>query len=362
VVSASNHGPTRAVLALFDGWRREGSARVELPWWCDVAGDPFAEAQAAASFAEHPAEIAVEAQAVWCAALARADAFSTVSEAGRHALFGALGAIGRLPLWAAGEEPVHCVPVAMDFPDAPGPSRPAGHRVALIGGFNTWFDDETLLDGLLLAMERAPVEVDVTGGPIEGHHTAGFARFREAALASQHPRRFRFHGWLPQDEVAAVVDACHVLVCLDRPGAEPMLGSRTRVLHALHRGLRVIATPRTELVRSLAAEGLVTPVPAAASAGREWAAAALADALVEAVPAPAEGARQHLRERYSVERTTPPLRIWAEHPERSTEAPNGDALGALAAERDRLRAELAALRGSPSFKAMDAVKRRLRRK
>lgn len=359
VVTASNHGPTRAALRALSALDAAGHPPPHF--WLDVAGDPFAEAQARAAFDPSPADVAAEAVAVWAPAIARADAFSTVTHAGRHALLGALGALGRLPLVPPGHEPVHVLPCATDFPDAAGPARPHGLHVALLGGFNTWFDDETLLAGLLLAMDRAPVQVTVLGGPIRGHHTLGYDRFSAGVASSRHAGRFNFRPWLPHHEIAAALAPCHVSICLDRPGPEAELGARTRVLHALHHGLRVLATGGAPVVRELVEAGLVEAVPAAHEGPDGMAAASLAETLLRPHGAPPEGLRTAWLTARSAIVVGRPLGAWAANPARTPAAPGADVLAAALTERDRARAELAALHASPTFRALDRLRRGLRR-
>lgn len=351
VVTAGNHGPTRAALAAVAAL---GTAGAPPAFWLDVAGDPFAEAQAFAAHSSDPTEAAIEATAVWAAAYARADAFSTVCAPGRFALLGALGLLGRLARFKLGEEPVYVLPCAADFPDEPGPARGAGLHVALLGGFNTWFDDETLLSGLLLAMARAPVRVTIAGGAIEGHHTEGFARFQAGARASSFAERFHFVGWVPHAELRALLAPAQLTICLDRAGPEAELGARTRVLYALHQGLRVLATARSPIVAEAVAASMVEAVPAACEVGSVAAAEALATAILRDRGAPEESARRTWLNERSVTATTGPLRAWATHPKRSAPAPHADVLAALHAERDRLRTELAAMRASPTFKVLNA--------
>ncbi|GDX83482.1 hypothetical protein LBMAG42_52930 [Deltaproteobacteria bacterium] len=351
VVTAGNHGPTRAALAALAALDATGAGPA---FWLDVAGDPFAEAQAFAAFSNEPAATAIEATAVWAAAYARADAFSTVCAPGRYAALGALGLLGRLPSFTPGEEPVYVMPCAAEFPDAPSPARGPGQHVALIGGFNTWFDDETLLAGLLLAMSRGPVEVTVAGGAIDGHHTEGFERFRAGALASSFAARFRFVGWVPHVELRDLLAPAHLTICLDRAGPEAELGARTRVLYALHQGLRVLATTRSPIVAEAAAASMVEAVPAACEVGALAAAEALAGAILRDRGAPAEAARRTWLNERSIAATSAPLRAWAADPQRSALAPHADVLAALQAERDALRTELTALRASPTFKVLNA--------
>lgn len=355
VVTAGNHGPTRAALAALQAMSAAG-----LPspaFWLDVAGDPFAEAQARAAWDADPATIAAESVTVWAAALARADAFSTVCAPGRHALIGALGALGRLPLLAPGREPIHVLPCATDFPDEPGPARAPGLDVALLGGFNTWLDDETLLGGLLLAMDRAPVRVKVLGGPIPGHYSGGWERFVAGVRASPHAARFQLTPWPPHAALAEELASCHVTVCLDRPGPEAELGARTRVLYALHQGLRVLATPGSPIVRELVEAGLVEATPAGHSLPPGEAAHALAAALLNGGGAPPEDRRRAwLRER-SATRLGEPLALWAANPVRTPHAAAAGALATALRERDRALAELAEVRRSPTYRALNRIHR-----
>ena len=335
VVSAGTWGPVRAAVA----------AAGELPLCVDLPGDPFADAQAVGGEAAADA-----AAAVFVPALLRGDAFTTISTPSRHALLGQLGLLGRLARTPPGEEWVAVAPIAWHFPGlAEQPRRDAGLRVALVGSFNTWFDGETLLAGLLGAMERAPVEVVCVGGPVPGHHVATFEAFAAGARASRHAARFSFQPWT--DDLRAVLAPCQVAVCLDRPGYEPEFGSRTRLLLYLHQGLRVIATARCELAREL--RGFVTEVPPGDTA-------AVTAAILAPPPTPD---RAPLRTRYSVERTTASLREWAAAPRRRAIHGDADVLAALLRERDASRAELAAVRGSATWRLLDRLKRfdRLRR-
>lgn len=341
VVSAGVYGPTRVALRLAG----------ERPLLVDLPGDPYADAQAAAAVGADPEAVATEADRVFGAALRRGDHFTAVSGPSRFAVLGALGAVGRSARVPAGEERIDVVPVAWDFGGLPEraprpPARPL--RVALTGSFNTWFDEETALTALLRVMDRAAVEVEVTGGPVPGHHEAGYARFVAGARASRHAARFRFHGWVDGAHLGAVLAGCHVGLCLDRPGWEPELGSRTRILFWLHQGLQVVATARGELCRELAAEGQLVAVP-------QGDPDAVVRALLELGP-PLD--RAPLRERYDPDRVTAPIRRWAAAPRRTT-GPDPLVRALLAAERDR--SELAALRATPTWRALDRLHRGLRR-
>jgi len=340
VVSAGIFGPTRAAVA----------AAGDLPLCVDLPGDPFADAQMVAAFGGAD-DVAREARAVFVPALLRADVFTTIANPSRHALLGQLGLLGRLARTPPGDEWAFVTPVAWEFPglpEAPPRASDAPTRIALVGGFNTWFDGETLLAGLLHAMNRAPVEAVVVGGPIPGHHTDTWAAFAAGARTSPHGGRFKFHERLPPSELARVLARCTVGVSLDRPGFEPELGSRTRLLLYLHQGLPIVATARCELARDLADGGWLHAVPSGDVV-------ALSDALVAPrAPLPDRGP---LRARYGIAATTAGLRAWAAQPIRRAVHGEADAMAALSTERDSLRETLAQVYASPTWRAMDRLRR-----
>jgi glycosyltransferase involved in cell wall biosynthesis len=354
VVSAGTHGPTRDALAMAD----------HRPLCIDLPGDPFADAQAAAwaddgerspqARAARIEAVAADAAAVFSAAIARADAFTTISTPSRFALLGQLGLAGRLVRVEPGREPAFRVPNAWHFPGVPeAEPRGPGLRVALFGSFNTWFDEDTLLAGLLRAMERAPLEVVCIGGAVPGHHVAGRARFEAGARASRHAARFRFLPRLPTDALLAELRSCQITACLDRPGVEPETGSRTRLLFAAHQGLRAVATATCELSRDMAAGGWLRPVPPRDPD-------ALAGALLDVAQGPPLPDRAPLRARHALDATVAPLTDWVAAPRRMPRAPWADAHVEALRARDAARAELAALRASPTYRMLDAAGRPLR--
>ncbi len=281
VVSAGTWAPVRVALAMAG----------DRPLCIDLPGDPFADAQAAihapgSAAANAGATAAAQAAtALFVAALRRGDAFTTIGEPSRYALLGQLGVLGRLARTPPGDEQVHVTPIACAFPGIPerreraretdlhdgAQTNDAGGgvaqhaatplRITLFGGFNTWLDEDATAAGLLRAMDRRPMEVTVVGGPIPGHHEAGYARLRARVEASRHAASFT---WLPRlapEALADVLDTADATCWIDRPGAEPELGSRTRALLAAWRGVHVVTTARCELVRDLVREGHATAVP-----------------------------------------------------------------------------------------------------
>ncbi len=351
-VSAGPHLPLRCAEVARD-----------LPWWADLPGDPFAEAQArAARMAQDPeAEPLPEGPwrdhaAVALAALERADAFSVCSGPQAHALLGQLGVLGRLSLarptrrWAA------VIPPAWDFaqPAAEPSPRPPGAPlvVALAGGFNTWLHEGALLAGLLQAMDRGlPITVRVTGGSIPGHHSAGWEAFERGVRTSAHAERFVLKGWVPHAELRDALYGSHLLLQVDRPGAEPTLGSRTRLLFALHQGLEPMATTPCELAADLAARGFLRPLPSPEPD-------AIADALELAVTRGSDGAGVREAQAWAAEAFDPvriaqPLLDWVGAPERAPAGSSG--AHELSTQLAQARAELAGIYATPTWRALSTL-------
>lgn len=265
-----------------------------------------------------------DALSVLLPALARADAISVIGERQRIATEAMLRVLGRFDV------PVAVVPNAMDF-DLPPRAPRAGRRVVLVGGVNTWTDEDFLADALIGA------DVTVLGGDLPGHHSAGYARLRARLPGA------RFLPLVPHDALGDALATAEVTLCADRRLREAELGSRTRVLLALDQGLRVLATPRTELVAGLVAEGFVDAVETPADV---HAALRSPRAAPDAAP---------LRARWSRERTTAPLASWV--PRRV--APGAaDALVAMATVRDAALEELAEVRRTPTWRLLNRVHRR----
>ncbi len=351
-VTAGPHAPLLAAAAVGDE-----------PLWADVPGDPFAEAQARAAClatAEHAEPLPGEPQAAQAAAtmaaLQRADAFSVCSGPQRCALLGQLGVLGRLGISSPERSWAHVVPPAWDFalpPMAPRERAPGSPLTVLLSGsFNTWFHDSCLLQGLLQAMDQGlPLRVLVTGGAVAGHHEAGWRSFSRAVAASDHASRFELAGWVRQAELPVLLTRAHLLLSADRPGAEPLLGSRTRLLFGLHQGLRVASTTHSELSRGLAEGGFLDPLPEATPQ-------AVAQLLARLVADGCDGSRVAQAQQFCAEHHHPialaePLLRWVDAPDR---APAGER-GAqqLAAELAATRAELSRVYGTPTWRLLSSL-------
>ena len=205
------------------------------------------------------------------------------------------------------------------------------------------------------AMDRVDVRVVSTGGAISNHHGETYRAFRDKAASGPHADRFTFHGWVPHHEVPGCLEQAHVGISLDRPGFEPELGTRTRLLFFVHQGMEVITTLGCDLCREM--EHLVHAVPNASPE-------ALARVLVTLYERGQDGraaqaARAHLLERYALESVMAPLLHWVENPARvaAVEDPSAH----LSEELARVRAELAAVHATPTWKASEKAVGILRR-
>ena len=332
------------------------------PLWIDVPGDPFGEAQAKATL-DRSADHGREMRTAYAPAYARADAFAAISPSQRAALLGQLGWIGRLDSIPPGREAVFSIPAGFDFgmlpmgePRRREPESPL--TLALAGGYNTWLDADTILEGVTSAMQEVPdLTLVSTGGAIPGHHSATYDAFRAQALAGPFARRFTFHGWVPHSVLPRLLGRAHVGLTLDRPGVEAELGTRTRALFFAHQGLATLATPRSDLTRELAGIRMMHPV-------RPGDPAHLARTLVQIWRRGQDGsqverAQAYLGSRYGLEDLFAPLLRWVESPARLPAAVDPEA--EMAAEIARLRAQLSEVYNSPTWRVSGAADRLLKR-
>jgi glycosyltransferase involved in cell wall biosynthesis len=330
----------------------------DRPRWIDLPGDLAAEGQLRAVAAGTPA--LADHLAVLARSLSVGDRFSVVGPSQRLALLGQLGLSGRLTPEVVGRDPVSVVPVASRGPDRP-PELPAeGFRALWAGGYNTWMDAETLLDGLEKAMARHPLLTFVSmGGAVPGHSEDLHRQFWERVRASPFAGRFHDHGRLPRREAVELLASCHVVLCVSRRSLEAELGARLRVVEACAHGRPAVVTALGDLARDVAESDAGELVPAG---DPDALAAALArlggerDALARA----GRRARSLWERRWTYAVATAALAAWARHPDRWPVPVVGDG-SALHEDRLRLQAELDAIRSSYTFRALRLLDRVLGR-
>lgn len=309
------------------------AARSEFrgPLWVDYFGHPMAERQQQ-GFAHASDASLGEAWLHVLPALIRADRFSACSESQRLALIGELGAAGRLNSQTCGHEFVQIVPPAIPFESMPIPTRgdylrragiPEASRVVLsTGGFNTWFDEETLFAGLELAMDRdEQLHFVATGGPISGHVQVVYERFERRVLNSRHQRRFHLLGWLQHEQLLEVMAGAHVGVVVDRPTIEGELGCRNRLFGWLWAGLRAVTTVSSPPTRTLVVQGLATEVP---PGNPDALAAALVQQAALGRWSDVDGLRRQLRRDWSAAEEIKAVAAWADSPSVAPDRTGGE--------------------------------------
>ncbi|MEL7059512.1 MAG: glycosyltransferase family 2 protein [Acidobacteriota bacterium] len=312
--------------------RRAVELAGDRPVWVDLFGDPMAEAQARGQ-AETVEEPIGAYQELMLSVLGRGDAFSVVSETQRLAAVGQLGLAGRLTGEQAGIELVHVVPLALPAGVEAGEAAPEeatatsttapqegispdaaaddAFVVLWSGGFNTWCDVDTLIDGLESAMETADdLRFIATGGPIDGHDNATWRRLAERVADSPHAERFDLRGKLARRELSDLERRADLAVVTERRLYERELGSSGRLLGWLAAGQPFVCTALSELGAELEREELASIYDAGdADDFARCLLEARADRTGHAERA--RRARTWAADRFSVSATTTSLRRWA---------------------------------------------------
>lgn len=241
------------------------------PLYCDFFGHPMAERQMQATVAKSNAGLEDQWRMI-LPILLRADCFGVCSNAQRHAIFGELGAVGRLGFETATHNFAHVLSPANPF-DQPfkknaysckGRVIPTEAQMLLFsGGYNTWLDEETLFNSVELALVQEPnLHYVSTGGGIEGHVTEVFSRFKARVDASPNRDRFHFVGWLEHDDYLSLCLEAEAGIIVDEPTLEGVYGCRNRLFSWIWAGMHALATDLSESTREvLVPNGWVVPLP-----------------------------------------------------------------------------------------------------
>jgi len=350
IIAAGPHNPSRVACLIAE----------DIPVWADFPGDPFAEFHSLSVADTATAERFAGVFEATLPVLARADHFSVVSERQQWATLGQLELLGRM-VQPGAEQMVSVVPVAIP-PTKHESSNARPHHtgkqglvIAISGGFNTWFDHQTLVSALEQFLPRHPdAQVQVTGGPLPGHYDKGHAAFE--SWATQYPEQVHLHGWASADEAELILSSAHVGICLDLPSLEPLLGSRTRVLWWADRGLDVICTPSCELLKHLARDGLVHGVPPQSP---ESVVAQLERLVASPQTSVGNKLQQEIRRIANPTTTAANLVAWARRPYRTASPPSETIGGHLAVENTRLRDQITRIHQSPTWRVLSALQRKL---
>lgn len=291
------------------------------PIWIDLFGHVMAEAQAKMhryhdnSYLLHFLEHEIRA-------LQRGDVFSTVSNAQSHATTGELGLIGRLTAETTGYSFCHTIPCAID----PAPLRHLTRRIRGIevpddafivlwsGGYNTWTDTATLIQGLESAMREVPNLYYVsTGGSIDGHDEITYAEFQKRVETSVFRKRFILKGWLPKEQVGDYYFEANLGINIDHFMHEGLYGSKNRVMDWMRAGLPALMGELCELSHTLPSKGYAFSFPLHNPT-------ALAASLIDLATHPdkiqsaSKRIKQYALEEFSFHTTTLPFQKWLQNP------------------------------------------------
>jgi len=234
----------------------------EVPFWADVNGYFMGEAQAKAAryendhYVKHHWDILLPA-------LLTGDRFSVTSTAQKSVLIGELDLAGRLNCYTFGYEFVGVIPTGREpFEPRPGASQlrggvvpPDAFVVLWLGGYNLWYDMETLFAGLERAMSLNPrIHYVSTGGALEGQDDYSFDRLRAMIERSPHRARYHFLGWVAFDRVDPLCRECDVGLNVDAACYEAVFGARNRITDMMRVGLPVVTSLSTEISHAVAGE------------------------------------------------------------------------------------------------------------
>lgn len=355
-----------------------------LPIWFDLMGHMMGEAQAKSATYKDDSYL----KHFWTrerAVLRRGDRFSVSSFKQMYALLGELATLGRLGKANCAHPFATVVPImaaepflSMDLQFAERKFRGPvfaedAFAVLWTGGYNTWTDIKELAAALSLAMEQIPrMRFISTGGAIPGHDEISYPAFIEEMQRTGFADRCHFLGWIEGGQLPHLYAECDLGLNLDGMNYETLFGGRIRLTNMMAAGLAVLTTLGTELSEMIAESRLGYTV----KVGKVQ---EFADAIHRAFRNPlerrqlAQRAKAYARENFTPEASTRALLKWAADPQPSPDnaerlrfqpqalRPSDVALNALEeealfldnggmAEVERLKSELAQLRGSGFFK------------
>ncbi|MCP3962454.1 MAG: glycosyltransferase [bacterium] len=313
ILGVNTHPSSRAVLIDTD-----------RPIWCDLNGWIMAEAQTKCYVYDDDRYLShfwnMERDI-----LDRADVISAVSDAQARATVGELAVRGRLGRKNFGHDFVHRIPNAISEVEyehhrtviRDGVVAEDAFVVLWAGGYNTWTDVGLLYDALTTAMKQVPELTFVsTGGAIEGHDEITFESFRKRAKESAFADRFHFAGWVPTEDVPCYYFESNLGINVDSFNYETVFGARNRLNDWMKVGLPVLTTSGTEISEIIEEHDLGLTCSTGDAEG-------FAERLIWAarhrdeLRSMAECAREYAHREFSYERTTRPMRAWAEAPYRA---------------------------------------------
>lgn len=228
------------------------------PLWIDMNGMHPAEIQLARTDIHTNRLEMFRMLALEHSLLGRGDRFSTPSARQSDAVLGQLFLLGRLDCGNRDVTVVHPFPhCAVTAPLSRGPeaddSRPP--KIISTGSFNRWFDHLTLFRALEYVMERNPRVVFTCSGGAVPFWSRGMEEFASMTSSSRHSSRYELRGWVTREELDEIYDTATAAVMADIPCNETRLGTRTRMIDWVSRGIPVACTRGAEVSEDMEKAG-----------------------------------------------------------------------------------------------------------
>ena len=217
---------------------------------CDLNGWTMAEGQAQAKNMNNDGLLGhLWAKEKKC--LLNGDFFLTVSDAQKYATYGALASIGRLNKGNFGVEMVKTVRnsrASIEPKQSKVIKADDKVNVCWIGGYNNWADEKTLFQALEYAMSRDErISFISTGGKIEKLDDSTFSRFQARVNKSKHRDRYKFLGWVKNEEIPKIYKNADIGINVDFNCAETWFGARNRINEMMSYGIPVVSTGGSEI-------------------------------------------------------------------------------------------------------------------
>ena len=303
----------------------------EIPLWLDWPSDPRADLHARLHSTGHlpvPSEQAFVTM-LHNLALRRADAIGVISKRQYWAT------LSSMLDWKIHDEQlqenIFVTPIAFDFPFPKPVQRIQKKNISLAGSMNSWLDTEKSYQLLNDIIDKYPqINIHILGGKVKHHIDP------QCPIQTWSNKRVHHHGWLSNEDFYRLLCKQDIGFWINRPGVEPLLGSRTRALLFAWMGMDITASCDTELMQDLHLEGLVWNIRNKEN-------------LREAFSSPIHHGsklRKYCHDHYSPSKVYTPIENWLKNPVRSQKTTQEY----ISEELYQLRKTVQAIHGSTTWK------------
>jgi glycosyltransferase involved in cell wall biosynthesis len=316
----------------------------KIPLWVDLFGYIFGEFQVS-YYRNKINKISLSSLAFNSRLMQRCDMLSTCSQRQVYAVISELGMAGRLNRHTLGYSFAHHIAPSLASPPyevprsktKPDRIEPEQIRLLWSGSYNAWTDVDVLFEGLVLALQASPSLVFVsTGGPTTGVDMISYRRFVDRIAVS--PLRDRFHmlGWVSPERLREEMAMAEIGIVVDAMHYETILGTRTRLVDMMSRGIPVVTTLGCEL--SYMIRDHHAGVTCKSGSAKELSEAILVLARdCQMRSTFSQNALNLMETELSIPVTTVALREWAKHPEIATDRIKKNRLGLISSFEMHLR-------------------------